>query len=320
MSALTTLLTGLSNGQREGWNSFFIIGMFVAAVFSTAGFIIWELVAPQPLLSLRVFANMRFSAGCVVAFALGAGIYGSTYIVPLFVQSIQGYTPTRSGLLLMPSGLMLGVLFPIAGMLSDRLPPHIPVIAGLAIFALSCWLSGGADVDTPFWTMAGWVVLGRVGLGVIMPALNAGGLRALPADKLAQGSGSLNFVRQLGGAFGVNLLSVVIDRRSSFHGDALAQAMTASNAAAAESINRLSIIVGHWGNPFGSRLPEGVDPSSMAYLESMLVPKAQLFAYQDGFFVVAVFFFLAIIPAWFMRGKLRAAAPVKPVAVRAPKS
>jgi DHA2 family multidrug resistance protein len=312
--ALTTMLTGLSNGQREGWDSFFIIGMFVAAVVSAAGFIIWELVAPQPLLSLRVFTNMRFSAGCVVAFALGAGIYGSTYIVPLFVQSIQGYTPTRSGLLLMPSGLMLGVLFPIAGMLSDRLPPHIPVIAGLAIFALSCWLSGGADVDTPFWTMAGWVVLGRVGLGVIMPALNAGGLRALPADKLAQGSGSLNFVRQLGGAFGVNLLSVVIDRRSSFHGDALAQAMTASNAAAAESINRLAIIVGHWGNPFGSRLPQGVDPSSMAYLESMLVPKAQLFAYQDGFFVVAIFFFLAIIPAWFMRGKPRSTVAAKSIA------
>src|SRR5476651_345747 len=122
--ALTTLLTGLSNGQREGWNTFFIIGMFAAAALTSAGFIAWELIAPQPLLSLRVFANARFSAGCVVAFALGAGIYGSTYIIPLFVQTVQGYTPTRSGLLLMPSGLALGLIFPLAGLLSDRLPPH----------------------------------------------------------------------------------------------------------------------------------------------------------------------------------------------------
>lgn len=318
VAALTTLLTGLSNGQREGWDSFFIIGMFTSALITAAAFILWELVAPQPLLSLRVFSNLRFSAGCVVAFALGAGIYGSTYIIPLFVQTVQGYTPTRSGLLLMPSGLVLGLIFPIAGQLSDRLPPHLPVMAGLAIFGLSCWLSGGVDVDTPFWTMALWVVLGRVGLGVMLPALNAGALRALPADKLAQGSGSLNFVRQLGGAFGVNLLSVIIDRRTIFHGDALAQALTAANATAAESISRLALLFSHWGNPFGSRLPEGVNPGSMAYLETMLVPKAQLFAYQDGFYIVAVFFFAAIVPAWFMRGQGRPASELQPQPSTAP--
>ncbi|TKI06527.1 DHA2 family efflux MFS transporter permease subunit [Martelella alba] len=315
VAALTTLLTALSNGQRQGWNSFFIIGMFAAAFISTAGFILWELFAPQPLLSLRVFNNLRFSAACVVAFALGAGIYGSTYIVPLFVQTVQGFTPTRSGLLLMPSGLVLGLIFPIAGQLSDRMPPHLPVMAGLAIFALSSLLSGGVDVNTPFWTLAGWVVLGRIGLGVMLPALNAGGLRALPPDKLAQGSGSLNFIRQLGGAFGVNVLSVVIDRRTTFHGDALAQALTADNAAAAEAINRLSILFSHWGNPFGTRLPEGVPPGAMSYLESMLVPKAQMFAYQDGFYVVAIFFFLAIIPAWFMRGKARSGINAEPARV-----
>ncbi|CAK8738802.1 hypothetical protein SODG_002405 [Sodalis praecaptivus] len=165
--------------------------LFTLALLSAAGFILWELVTPHPLLSLRVFSNLGFSAGCVVAFALGAGIYGSTYIILLFVQTVQGFTPTRSGLLLMPAGLVLGLVFPIAGQLSDKLPPHIPVMSGLALFGLSCWLSGGADVDTPFWTMAWWVMLGRVGLGVMLPAL--------PPDKLAQGSGSLNFVRQLGG-------------------------------------------------------------------------------------------------------------------------
>lgn len=152
--ALTTLLTALSNGQREGWDAFFIMMLFAVALLSAAGFILWELVTPHPLLSLRVFANLGFSAGCVVACALGAGIYGSTCIIPLFVQTVQGFTPTRSGLLLMPAGLVLGLVFPIAGQLSDKLPPHIPVMSGLALFGLSCWLSGGADVDTPFWTMA----------------------------------------------------------------------------------------------------------------------------------------------------------------------
>src|SRR3546814_9687269 len=90
------------------------------------------------------------------------------------------------------------------------------------------------DVDTPFWTLALWVVLGRIGLGFILPALNAGALRALPDSQLAQGSGSVNFVRQLGGAFGVNLLAIFVERRTTFHGDALAQTITAANPAAVE--------------------------------------------------------------------------------------
>jgi EmrB/QacA subfamily drug resistance transporter len=298
--ALVTVLTGLSNGQREGWDSDFVLSMFAVALVSTIAFIGFELYTPHPLLSLRVFSVGRFSAGCVVAFAMGAGIYGSTYIVPLFVQSVQGYTPTRSGLLLMPAGFILVLVFPIAGQLSDRLPPHLPIMTGLALFGLSCWLSGDVGVDTPFWTLALLVMLGRVGLGVMLPALNAGALRALPPDRLTQGSGSLNFVRQLGGAFGVNLLSVLIDRRTIFHGDALAQALTPANSAAIEALTRLGIIFSHWGNPFGNRLPTGVHPGSLAFLETVLVPKARLFAYQDGFHVVAVVFLLAIVPAFFM--------------------
>ena len=78
-AALTSVLTGLSNGQREGWNSNFVLTMFAAAAVTATAFIGFELYTPHPLLSLRVFTNGRFSAGCVVAFALGAGIYGSTY-------------------------------------------------------------------------------------------------------------------------------------------------------------------------------------------------------------------------------------------------
>lgn len=302
VATLVAVLTGLSNGQREGWDSSFVLTMLALAVLSAAAFIAYELYTPHPLLNLRVFAFRRFSASCAVAFALGAGIYGTTYIVPLFVQSVQGYTPTRSGLLLMPSGFILALIFPIAGHLSDRVPPHIQITAGLLLFGLGCWLSGGVDVDTPFWTLALWVVLGRIGLGLMVPALNAGALRAVPPDRLAQASGSLNFVRQLGGAFGVNLLSVLIDRRTTFHGDMLAQALTPANSAGIESFTRLGIIFAHWGNPFGSRLPTGVHPGSMAFLETELIPKAQLFAFQDGFYACAIVFFLAIIPALAMRG------------------
>jgi MFS transporter, DHA2 family, multidrug resistance protein len=297
---LVSLLNALSNGQREGWNSDLILALFAATLASSVAFVAWELTYRMPLLNLRVFASGGFTASCLVAFVLGAGIYGSTYIVPLFVQLVQGYTPTRSGMLLMPAGLVLGMVSPMAGYLADRLPPWAPVMTGLALFVLSNWLCGGADVDTPFWSLAGWMVVGRIGLGLITPSLNAGALRALSHELLAQGSGTVNFVRQFGGAMGVNLLSVLIDRRTTFHADALAQAMTPATSAAGAAVQQLGLMLVHWGNPFGTRLPSGAPPAAMTYLETLIVPKAQLFAYQDGFLVVAVIFFAALLPALLM--------------------
>ncbi|WFN57154.1 DHA2 family efflux MFS transporter permease subunit [Dickeya lacustris] len=299
--ALTALLAGLSNGQRTGWDSLFIISLLAVAVITMLLFILREFTTPHPLLNLRVFANPAFTSGCIVAFALGAGIYGSTYIIPLFVQSIQGYTPTRSGLLLMPAGLALGMVFPLAGSLSDKLRPHTLVMIGLLLFGLSCWLSSEADTDTPFWTMAWWIVIGRVGLGLMLPAMNAGALRALPPHQLAQGAGSLNFVRQLGGAMGVNLLSVFIERRTTFHGQMLSQALMLDNTRSPDAIRQLGLLFGHAGNPLGDPLSTSINPGIMTYLLSVLTPKAQMFAYQDGFFVVALFFFFAMLPAWFIR-------------------
>lgn len=275
--------------------------LFAAAFTSAVAFVFWELTCRLPLLNLRVFVNGRFTASCLVAFALGAGIYGSTYIVPLFVQLVQGYTPTRSGLLLMPAGFALAVASPLGGRLADRFPPWGPVMAGLILFGLSNWFCASVDVDIPFWSLAWWIVVGRIGLGLITPSLNAGALRALPHELLAQGSGALNFVRQLGGAMGVNVLSVLIDQRTTFHGDALAQAMTPATPAAFAAVRQLVPILTHWGNPFGTRLPSGAPPAAMSYLETVLAPKARLFAYQDGFLIVAVMFFATLLPALLMR-------------------
>ena len=103
------------------------------------------------MLNLKLFANRVFAGASVVAFIFGAGIYGSTYLIPLFVQTIQGYTPTRSGLLLMPAGLILALVFPIAGP-SHRhdCRPMCTIMFGLAVFALSSFLMTGVDTDTPF--------------------------------------------------------------------------------------------------------------------------------------------------------------------------
>jgi EmrB/QacA subfamily drug resistance transporter len=145
---LVTLLNGLSNGQRDGWISDPILRDFAIALVAGIGFIVWELRTSAPMLNLKLFTNRVYAGASVVAFIFGAGIFGSTFLIPLFVQTIQGYTPTRSGLLLMPAGLILALVFPIAGRLTDRTPAYATVMFGLVIFALSSFLMSNVDTNT----------------------------------------------------------------------------------------------------------------------------------------------------------------------------
>lgn len=293
---LVISLYTVANGQREGWDSNFIVGMTASGIVLLLAFIGWELKTPEPMVNLAVFGVSRYAAAAVVALIFGAGIYGSTYLVPLFVQTVQGYTPTRSGELLMPSGLILGLVFPIAGRLTDRVPAYTMVVTGLFIFGLSNLLMYGIDVDIGFWRMALLVMLGRVGLGVMMPALNAGALSVLPTEMLAQGTGTINFVRQLGGAFGVSLLSAATEIRFAFHADALAANQTAGNGTTLELINRVGGLDGAWGVPGTQTLAGALD-----YLGKVIAAQAQSMAYGDGFALVGLVFWVAILPALWMR-------------------
>src|SRR5262245_6498468 len=245
--SVSCLLVALSNGQREGWNSWFVLGFFGGGLGAGLAFVLWELHILHPLVELRVLSSGRFAAAASVAFIMGIGLFGSVFMVPLFVESVQGFTPFAAGLLLMPPGLVMGVFMPIGGYLTDRLPAAWLIMTGLLIFALTCYWFGAVDVNTPFWTLVWWVLLGRVGLSLINPALNVAALRAVRAENLGQGAGMINFFRQLGGAFGVNLLSVILDRRTFFHSNALASVETAGNSATADLLRTLESVLARGG-------------------------------------------------------------------------
>jgi len=290
-----TLLTGLSNGQREGWESDFVVGMFWCATASIAGFVVWELTTPQPLVELRVLGNGQFAAAAWVAGLFGAGLFGSVYLVPLFVQTVQGFTPLAAGLVLMPAGLLLGALLPVAGYVSDRVPARWLILSGLGCFAISAWWMGSLDAGTSFWTLAWWIAVSRTGLALIKPSLNVAALRALPAAQLSQGAGMINFFRQLGGAFGTNLLSVTLDVRTHVHGEALVALQTAGNSTTTELLRIMRGLLAQAG--LGA---EQQAAGALHYLGRVVHAQALTLGFRDSFLVVAIVFVIGFIPAWIM--------------------
>lgn len=300
---IAAFLAALANGQRMGWDSAFVTGGFLLAAVAMGGFVWQENRTVKPIVALRVYLNPRFAAAAAVAFILGLGLYGSTYLVPLFVQTIQGYMPTESGLLLMPAGIALGLVFPLAGRLSDRVAPHVLILGGLFLFGVSSWLMTAADTSTDFWTFAGWVVVGRIGLGFILPSLNVGALRVLDQSMVSQGAGAINFVRQLGGAVGVSLLSVYLERQTTTYASEF-NALQTGGHAAADTLDVIALLLTRAG------VLDKVDVAirsdeAYRFFSRMIAAQASVMGFRESFLFVAAIFFAALIPAWYMRPKKR---------------
>lgn len=294
--AITALLVGLSHGEREGWSSDYILSCFALTVTLGTAFVHWELRCPHPLLDLALFAERNFLIMSINGFVFGAGLYASTYLLPLFLQLVQGLTATTSGVLMIPGGFAMLLIFPIAGRLADRADHRLLISCGIGFFALSFWLLAGADADTGFWSIAWWIVISRIGLGLVMPALQMGALSHIEVSRLTQASGSFNFIRQLGGAFGVNLMSIALDRRTSVHADYMFSTQTFGNSDTLSILNQLS----GFSQAMGF---SGTDQwnAARAMLQQMLQHQALAAGFRDSFVIVAIAFLLTLIPTLALR-------------------
>ena len=304
-SALAMLMTGAANGVRKGWDSNEIVMLLGGGATFAFLFVLRQLHSANPLLDFSLWRNRRFVAALMVGLVFGAGNFASSYAVPVFVQTVQGLSATEAGLMLMPAGLLLVLVLPITGRFADALPHHVPVYIGLICFAAGIVLMSSADVNTPFWTFAVFVCVSRCGLAFIIPSLNVGALSTLHPSELTRGSGSVNFIRQLGGAVGTNLIVVWLQLRASFHHDGLMATQTASNETSQELLTSVTDSFRDAGMPAGIS-----DSLALDYLSNIVQAQALTLGFKDSFLALAVVFVAALIPTWvFSRAKAAANNP-----------
>jgi EmrB/QacA subfamily drug resistance transporter len=187
------------------------------AAVAVGAFVVRQRRAAHPLMALALFGHRTFAMGGWVAFIYGMALFGSTYLVPGFMQIALELPPSQAGAVLLPAGLVLAGTIPLAGRLADRLPLHRLVSIGLLLLAASFALMVGVGLATSLWVITLWAIVGRVGLGCVLPSLNLGAMRGLPLALIPQGSSGINFLRQLGGAVGVNLAGIVLEWRLQVH-------------------------------------------------------------------------------------------------------
>ena len=205
------LLNGMVHVRGEtpavGW------ALLVCSATAVLGFIAHQRRGAKPLMELRLFGHRAFAMGGVVAFTYGMALFGSTYLVPVFMQIALKLPPSQAGVVLLPAGLVLAVTIPLAGRLADRQPVSRVVATGLLLLAASFFLMVTVGTASSLWWIVAWAIIGRIGLGFVLPSLNLGSMRGLPDELISQGASTINFMRQLGGAVGISLVGIVLEWR-----------------------------------------------------------------------------------------------------------
>ncbi|HJS02457.1 MAG TPA: MFS transporter [Variovorax sp.] len=218
------LLNGLVELRGgSAWESALLLA---GALASLAGFITWQKRLAggggAPLMNLGLFGYRQFAMGSIVAFIYGTALFGSTYLLPVYMQVGLQLSASHVGTALLPSGIVLALTIAWVGRLADRQPTWMLVSTGLALLAASFALMVTLRLGSSIWWLVLFAIIGRMGLGFILPSLNLGSMRPLEKPLIAQGSSAINFLRMLGGAAGVSLCAIVLEWRLAARGDSLA--------------------------------------------------------------------------------------------------
>jgi len=210
---LFALVYGLIHGNSDGWGSAQIVASLAAGVFLLAAFLFRERRAREPMVDLALFRSRAFSVANSVGFLMSFGMFGSIFLITLFVQEIQGASPLQAGLRTMPWTATIMLVAPLAGILTGRIGARPLVLAGMAAQSAALfWLSTVSQPDTPYITLLPAFLLGGLGMGLSFAPLSATVMGAAATALQGQASGVYNTVRELGGVFGVAILGTIFQR------------------------------------------------------------------------------------------------------------
>ncbi len=296
---LILIMAGIGNGQRWGWDSPKLLTFALVGTICGVLFVVTQLRSKSPLLDPKLFLDARFASAVAVAFAFGVGNFATNYSIPLFAQTIQGYTATKAGLVLLPAGLLLVMMMQVSGRLADAVPPPLPIIVGCGTFVIAALALATIDVNTAFFSLALLVMCTRGSMSLISPNMGKAALSAVPSEKMAQGAGTFNFFRQLGGAFGVNMTAVTIEMRTAYHADFLTATQVSDKGPTAEMLDKVRELLNAAGVPSPTDGAVALD-----FLGKVLYAQANTFAFHDSFRQIALIFGLTLIPA-FILGRSR---------------
>jgi DHA2 family multidrug resistance protein len=295
---LSALQTVLEEGNKDDWfGSPFIVKLSIIAAIALAAFLVIELTAKKPLLNLRLLVRRNFGFGILANFLLGIALYGSVFILPVYLSRIQGYNAEQIGMVLAWTGLPQLLLIPLVPQLMKRFDPRLVIGIGFALFAASnfmnIYMTNDYATDQLFWPN----VVRAVGQALVFAPLSAVATAGIEAENAGSASGLFNMMRNLGGAVGIALLQTLLTKREQYHSNVLVQSVSLLEEATRARIEKLTQYFMSHG------IADHADATHRAIVAIGKIVQKQAFilAFSDLFFLLGVALIVALVASLFLK-------------------
>jgi DHA2 family multidrug resistance protein len=288
----------LDKGQEDDWfGSHFIATLAVVAVVGLVGLVLWEWFYKEPIIDVRLFRNLNFLGANGMMFFLGVVLFASLVMLPLFLQSILGYTAQSAGLVLSGGGVLLLFMMPVIGVLSSKIQARYLIAFGWISLAIAMYYSSQRlELGMSFRAAAMLRIVQVFGMAFLFVPINLSSYVGMAPEKSSSIAGIVNFMRNIGSSVGTSMVTAIIARRSQVHQVYLASNVTAGATSVANALSGLTARVA----------ASGMDPiqsSRVAYaiLYRSVILQATTLAYVDAFMILAVIALLMSVLAFFLK-------------------
>ena len=295
----------MDKGQEDDWFGSHIITNFtVLCVISLVTLVFYELwqirQKHRPILDLTLFKNRTFATSFTLMFILGIALFGTTVLIPQFVQTLLGYTAERAGMVISPGGFAIMALMPLVGFLVGRVDPRYLIIFGFSILCAALCMMHTLDLQASYGYIAMLRIFQASGLAFLFVPINTLSYTDIPRNKNNDVSGLINLARNIGGSIGTSFLTTMLARRQQFHQDRLSMYMTQQNPNFASRIDGLASYFAHVGGITASNAQ--ARQLAMASVYNQMMRQAAMLSYLDVIAVLAAAS-AAVIPLVFLMKK-----------------
>jgi len=283
--ACFTLLLALSQGQKEGWTSLYIVNLFIIAGFGSVLFVIWEMIFPEPLLNMKLLNNHILWISLIGISLITIGLSSGFFLIPIYAQNIMGYTPTQTGIMLFPQAVAMALMMPVSGFLFDKFGARAIGVVGIIIAAYYTYQLHTLTAGISFGGMEWLLVKRAIGLGLVIGPFMTVGMNTIPRHLTAQGSAFSNLFRQVASSMGIPILVSVMTNRQVFHAAWLADTVNYSSPATVSVIKKLAGAF----NIYGIKVqPPYSSQAALSIISGLNSKEAYICGIQDAFIVAAI--------------------------------
>jgi DHA2 family multidrug resistance protein len=291
---LSALQTVLEEGNKDDWfGSPFIVRFAIIAAIALPLFVVIELLTKKPLLNLRILLRRNFGFGVLANFLLGVALYGSVYVLPVYLSRIQGYNSEQIGMVLAWTGFPQLLLIPLVPQLLKRLDPRIIIGVGFALFAASNFMNISMTNDYAADQLLWPNVIRAFGQALVFAPLSAVATSGVEAENAGSASALFNMMRNLGGAIGIAALQTLLTKREQYHSNILTQSVSLFEDATRARIEQLTQYFINHG------VIDRVDAAHRAYIAigKIIQKQAFILGFSDTFYLLGVSQIVALAAA-----------------------